>query len=142
MIIFKTWLLKGIFHSAPGYIEIDGDNILFTLIDTGTFGKRNLNALLDNNQAYQRITNGEAVNVFNVPRKAAKYESPWYMMNGGGVLTSSGQKYKLSFMQPQNTKFPYQRLGIICESDFTDFSDGRKIGKRFQSFMSNPNSSW
>ena len=86
--------------------------------------------------------NGEAVKVFDISRQDARFESPWYMFSGGGVLSFSGQAYKLSFMQPQNTKFPYQRLGIIRESDFADFSDGRKFGKRFRSYMNNPDSIW
>ncbi|MDG6097402.1 hypothetical protein EXU34_08100 [Alteromonas sp. ZYF713] len=142
MVLFKTWLLQGIFHSAPGYIEIDGDQVSFTLIDTGTFGKNKLNGLLNNNEAFECITNGEAVKVFDISRQDARFESPWYMFSGGGVLSFSGQAYKLSFMQPQNTKFPYQRLGIIRESDFADFSDGRKFGKRFRSYMNNPDSIW
>ena len=142
MVLFKTWLLQGIFHCAPGYIEIDGDQVSFTLIDTGTFGKNKLNGLLNNNEAFECIANGEAVKVFDISRQDARFESPWYMFSGGGVLSFSGQAYKLSFMQPQNTKFPYQRLGIIRESDFADFSDGRKFGKRFRSYMNNPDSIW
>ena len=142
MVLFKTWLLQGIFHSAPGYIEINGDQVSFTLIDTGTFGKNKLNGLLNNNEAFECIDNGEAVKVFDISRQDARFESPWYMFSGGGVLSFSGQAYKLSFMQPQNTKFPYQRLGIIRESDFADFSDGRKFGKRFRSYMNNPDSIW
>tara|TARA_A200000159_G_scaffold145575_2_gene151285 strand:- start:7893 stop:8327 length:435 start_codon:yes stop_codon:yes gene_type:complete len=142
LVLFKTWLLQGIFHSAPGYIEIDGDQVSFTLIDTGTFGKNKLNGLLNNNEAFECIANGEAVKVFDISRQDARFESPWYMFSGGGVLSFSGQAYKLSFMQPQNTKFPYQRLGIIRESDFADFSDGRKFGKRFRSYMNNPDSIW
>ena len=142
MVLFKTWLLQGIFHSAPGYIEINGDQVSFTLIDTGTFGKNKLNGLLNNNEAFECIANGEAVKVFDISRQDARFESPWYMFSGGGVLSFSGQGYKLSFMQPQNTKFPYKRLGIIRESDFADFSDGRKFGKRFRSYMNNPDSIW
>ena len=142
MVLFKTWLLEGIFHSAPGYIEINGDIISFTLIDTGTFSKRKLNALLNSNDAFERIANNEPVNVFKVSRTDARFETPWYMFSGGGVLSFSGKKYKLSFMQPQNTKFPYQRLGIIRESDFADFTDGREFGKRFRLFMDNQGAPW
>ena len=142
MVLFKTWLLQGIFHSAPGYIEIDGDQVSFTLIDTGTFGKNKLNELLNNNEAFACIASGETVKVFEVSRQDAQFESPWYMFSGGGVLSFSGQAYKLSFMQPQNNKFPYQRLGVIRESDFADFSDGRKFGKRFQLFIEDPDTDW
>ncbi|MDG6097545.1 hypothetical protein EXU34_08820 [Alteromonas sp. ZYF713] len=142
MLLYKTWLLQGIFHSAPGYIEINGDIVSFTLIDTGTFSERKFNALLNNNDAFDRITNNETFNVFKVSRADARFESPWYMFSGGGVLSFSDKEYKLSFMQPQNTKFPYQRLGVIRESDFTDFTDGRKFGKRFRLFMDNQESPW
>lgn len=142
LVLFKTWLLQGIFHSAPGYLEIEDDNVSFTLIDTGTFGKRKLNTLLNDDNAFDRITKGDAVKVFSVTRADAQFESPWYMFSGGGVLSFSGREYKLSFMQPQNTKFPYQRLGIIRESDFTDFADGREFGKRFKSFIENDDTPW
>ncbi|MBJ2130322.1 hypothetical protein JC525_15425 [Alteromonas sp. IB21] len=140
--LFKTWLLQGIFHSAPGYIQIEGDMVSLTLVDTGTFGKRKLNALLKRNDVFESLTNDETIEVFQVSRKAARYQSPWYMLSGGGVVSFSGKQYKLSFMQPQNTKFPYQRLGIIRESDFTDFKDGREFGKRFRLFMDGQDNPW
>lgn len=70
------------------------------------------------------------------------HNAPRYMLRGGGVLSCSGEQYKLSFMQPQNTKFPYQRLGIIRESDFADFTNGREFGRRFQLFMDGQDSPW
>ena len=45
--IFKAWLLNGLFHSAPGYLSIEGDEIAFSLIDTGTFGKKKLDLMVD-----------------------------------------------------------------------------------------------
>jgi len=142
LVLFKTWLLQGIFHSAPGYMQIEGDIVSFTLVDIGTFNRPKLNALLKRDNAFDSLTNDETIDVFKVSRCDARFQSPWYMLRGGGVLSCSGEQYKLSFMQPQNTKFPYQRLGIIRESDFADFTNGREFGRRFQLFMDGQDSPW
>ncbi|MBD2859213.1 hypothetical protein IB286_09360 [Spongiibacter sp. KMU-158] len=140
--IFKTWLLNGLFHSAPGYLSIEGDEISFTLIDTGTFGRKKLDLVVGKKGAFEQISEGREFEVFRTQRSGANFHSPWYMFMGGGVLTLGNGTHKLSFMQPQNTKFPYQRLGIIRESDITDFKDGRELGKRFNAFINNKNSPW
>ncbi len=41
-IVHKTWLLDGIFHSAPGYIEIDNSMFSFSLVGRGTFSEKKL----------------------------------------------------------------------------------------------------
>lgn len=140
--IFKAWLLNGLFHSAPGYLSIEGDEIAFSLIDTGTFGKKKLDSMVDKEGAFEEISEGQNIEVFRTKRSNANFYSPWYMFMGGGVLRLPNGTHKLSFMQPQNTKFPYQRLGIIRESDITDFKDGRELGKRFNAYINNKNKTW
>ena len=97
--ILKAWLLNGLFHSAPGYLSIEGDEIAFSLIDTGTFGKKKLDLMVDKEGAFEEISEGQNIEVFRTQRSNANFHSPWYMFMGGGVLKLPNGTHKLSFMQ-------------------------------------------
>lgn len=134
-IIHKTWLLKGLFHSAPGIIEIENNSIKFSLVERGTFSKEGLNSFLNDSSFSLKLEENKPVKVFEFNLDDVRFHSPWYMMKGGGTIKVSGKEYKLSFMQPQNTKFPYHKLGMIKEDDFKDFKDGREFGKKLISLI-------
>lgn len=133
----KTWLLKGFYHSAPGVLEVTDQEVYFTLLDRGTFTKKQLNSLLEDEQACRKLEKEENILVFKWSLSNSKFRSPWYMMSGGGMISFQDKEYKLSFMQPQNTKFPYHKLGILRKEDLEDFSDGRAFGKKMKEFFTN-----
>lgn len=69
-----AWLLKGLFFSSPGTLELRGKTLTF-ILDTG-----------------------EAV--FTLPLSSPyRVQYPWYYFGAGLVLTIDGTRYRISFIQ-------------------------------------------
>ena len=142
-IIHKAWLLDGLFHSAPGFITIEKDIFRYSLVDTGTFSRKRMQKFEKlNNQidVFEKLRAEQVVEIFNADLGKVEADFPWYNFMGGAKLKVAGQELALhlSFMQPQNTKFPYHRLGgeltqvaAALESS-KDLKQGREFGKRLK----------
>lgn len=146
-IVHKTWLLDGFFHSAPGFITIEGSTFSFSLVDTGTFSEKRLNKFesyqgLD--ASFDKLRNEEVVEIINIDFSQISAKFPWYNFVGGAVLHFEGfnQKMQLSFLQPQNTKFPYHRIDepivqlMAANESVGDMKAGRTFGKKLQELLS------
>lgn len=145
-IVHRTWLLDGFFHSAPGFIELYDNRFTFSLVDTGTFSQSRLKkfeSYKDIGNSYQNLINEEVVEIINIEINDISAKFPWYNFMGGAILTFSGfeQKMQLSFMQPQNTKFPYHRIDnelvqlMAVDESIDDIKKGRKFGKQLQEIL-------
>lgn len=145
-IVHKTWLLDGFFHSAPGFIIIDGSSFSFSLVDTGTFSKKRLNKFESYKgleASYQKLRNEQVIEIINIDLKNINATFPWYNFKGGAVLRFNDfdQKMQLSFMQPQNTKFPYHRIEdplvqmMTTKESLDDLNAGRAFGKKLQEIL-------
>lgn len=145
-IVHKTWLLDGIFHSAPGFVTIENNIFSFSLVDTGTFSKKRLNkfeSYKNLESSFEKLRNEEVIEILSVPLTDITAKFPWYNFMGGAVLNFKGQEQKmhLSFMQPQNTKFPYHKLDhslvqIMAINDgLDDLQKGRQFGKEFKKLL-------
>ena len=142
-ILHKAWLLDGLFHSAPGFIVIENSVFRFSLIDTGTFSKKRIQRweqLSGQVNLFERLREEEVIEILNVGLDKLDAYFPWYNFMGGAKFRIDGQAQELhlSFMQPQNTKFPYHRLGgeltqiaAALESS-RDLKNGREFGKRLK----------
>ncbi len=142
-IVHKTWLLDGWFHSAPGFITIDRGQFTFSLVDTGTFSAKRLQKFESFkliSETFKKLRSEEVVEIINIPLTRISAKFPWYSMHGGAILYIEGfdQKVQLSFMQPQNTKFPYHKidnslLQLMAVGDTAnDMKKGRVFGKKFE----------
>jgi hypothetical protein len=146
-IVHKTWLLDGFFHSAPGFVTIEGNTFSFSLVDTGTFSEKRLNKFesykgLD--ASFEKLRNEEIIEIINIDFSQISAKFPWYNFMGGAVLHFEGfnQKMQLSFLQPQNTKFPYHRIDepvvqlMAANESLGDMKAGRAFGKKLQELLS------
>ena len=147
-IVHKTWLLDGFFHSAPGFITLDGNTLSYSLVDTGTFSRKRMNKFEGFNSlknTFEKLRNEEVVEIFNAPLNNIEAKFPWYNFMGGAVLNIDNheQKIQLSFMQPQNTKFPYHKIDnslvqmMALKDGVDDMKAGRAFGKRLQEILQN-----
>lgn len=145
-IVHKTWLLDGWFHSAPGFITIEDNQFSFSLVDTGTFSKKRLQkfeAFKQLSNSFEKLRNEEVIEIINTPLSRISAKFPWYSMHGGANLNLEGfdQRVQLSFMQPQNTKFPYHKLDnslaqiIAAKETAEDMKQGRAFGKKFKELL-------
>lgn len=146
VIAHKTWLLDGFFHSAPGLICIEDNKFKFSLVGTGTFSKSRLNKFecyKGLSHSFEKLADEQVVDLMYIDLKDIVIKFPWYNFMGGAVLNFKGheQKLQLSFMQPQNTKFPYHKLDnslaqlLAIESGVDDLQAGRAFGKRLKSIL-------
>lgn len=146
-IAHKTWLLDGFFHSAPGFVTLEGHILSFSLVDTGTFSNKRLTkfeAYKNLNDTFEKLRKEEVIELIRVDLEDISIKFPWYNFMGGAVLTFKGfeQKMQLSFMQPQNTKFPYHRIDnslvqmMAIEDGLDDLKAGRAFGRKLQGILS------
>jgi O-acetylhomoserine/O-acetylserine sulfhydrylase-like pyridoxal-dependent enzyme len=147
IVVHKTWLLDGFFHSAPGFITLDGNTFSFSLVDTGTFSSKRLHKFekfKSLSDTFEKLRKEEVIEVVNVDLNDISIKFPWYNFMGGAVLTFNGfeQSMQFSFMQPQNTKFPYHRIDnslvqmMAIEDGVDDLKAGRAFGKKLQEILS------
>jgi len=146
-IAHKTWLLDGFFHSAPGFVTLEGHTLSFSLVDTGTFSNKRLTkfeAYKNLDDTFEKLRKEEVIELIRGDLEDISIKFPWYNFMGGAVLTFKGfeQKMQLSFMQPQNTKFPYHRIDnslvqiMAVEDGLDDLKAGRAFGRKLQGILS------
>ena len=127
--IHKTWLLDGLIHSAPGVITLNGNRLSFVLVGPGTFGERHLTKYFSSASAYEELLS-QNMTLFDVEvSEIKKAKFPWYSFGAGCNLEINEVQYKLSFVEPQNTKFPTNRLDSIGG----DLAEGANFGKILKS---------
>lgn len=141
--VHKTWLLDGLFHSAPGFITLEENTFSFSLVDTGTFSKKRLykfEPYQGLTEIFDKLRSEEVVEIIKIDFDKISAHFPWYNFMGGAVLTFENfkQKMQLSFMQPQNTKFPYHRVDntvvqlMAIDEGVKDLKAGRIFGRKLQ----------
>jgi len=112
-IIDKVWLLSGLIDSAPGVLEVREGVVRVTLVDFGTFSKKRLDEFgitFGMESLSLRLEKGP-VEFFQTDFKGEdELKFPWYYFGGGAVAHIGKKKLRLSFAQPQNTKFPVHKL--------------------------------
>ncbi|MCB1105219.1 MAG: hypothetical protein H7A44_02725 [Opitutaceae bacterium] len=105
----KAWLLDGPIDSLPGVLRLADNRLSYLVLETGTFPAGKLRQLFT---AQGRATAGDdpapPVELFDLrlaDLRAARF--PWYYFGGGMKLDlGQGAPLRLSFLQPQNTRWP------------------------------------
>jgi hypothetical protein len=141
-----TWLLMGLTGSTPGVLQLSDGRLSLVAHGSGalTLGQlRDLEGCTGMKGLTERLKNGEQVEIFNVPVDEIKsVDFPWYYFNGGMVIEVRTGRYRLSFLQPQNTKLPIAhhpenaaeaRKSIVEIGNLLgDIGDGRTVGKAWR----------
>ena len=93
-----TWLLDGITGSVPGVLELSDGRLTFTTDD--------------------------GLRVFDAPlSEVSNVRFPWYYFSGGVKLNIGVNRYRLSFVQPENV------------AGHSDVAGGRQTGKVWKTVL-------
>jgi hypothetical protein len=128
----KAWLLMGLFGSAPGVLRLADGRLCLKVQGAGALWGRQLRALERIAQQpglAERLSRGETAEIFNTPlERVRRVVFPWYYFGGGAIVETDHARFRLSFMQPQNTTTVSEPLfGPIVE-----IAEGRRAGKAWK----------
>jgi hypothetical protein len=111
-----AWLLRGATGSTEGVLELSGGRLTFTT--TGVYQGAPLTGTDERGGEEGRVFDASLSEVTDVT-------FPWYYFGGGAKLTVGGERYRLSFLKPQNTQLTeYAATG--------DIPSGRRTGKAWK----------
>ncbi len=116
-----AWLLKGITGSVPGVLELHAGRLAFT---------------------------SEEGRVFECPLEVLRdAKFPWYYFGGGVKLTVNNERYRLSFVRPNDASDvpgrllaraggPASALGLLTVGrKIMDIGEGRTAGKAWKAVL-------
>ena len=141
----EVWLLSGIINSLPGILTLENNRLILTAIGSGTFWESGLKKIEKKSGVenfFSLINTGKPVQLFNVDlSEIQKLSFPWFYFSAGAHITCKKAKYRLSFIQPNNSVMP-----ILDRSDFSavytknveiiqDIKDARKVGRKWKSLL-------
>ena len=141
----EVWLLSGLFHSLPGILALEDGKLIFTAIGTGTFWDSGLKKIEKRSGAknfYSLLKHDKPAQLFNVElSEIQKTTFPLIYFSAGAHITFNNEKYRLSFIEPNNTKMPIfnrsQYDAVIKRSVeiIQDIGHSRKVGKKWKSLL-------
>ena len=132
----EAWLLSGIINSLPGILSLKNNKLIFTAHGTGTFWASRLKKLekksgVSNLPSF--LKQNKPVQLFNVEvGEIQKLNFPAIYFSTGVNIKLKNEKYRLSFIEPNNTKVRYydENVEII-----QDIRQSIKIGKTWKSLL-------
>src|SRR4051812_44808813 len=130
--VTKAWLLMGLTGSAPGVLRLADGRLCLRVQGSGVLWGRQLRALeriARQPGLAERLGRGEAAEIFDTPLdRIRRVASPWYYFGGGAIVETDHARFRLSFLQPQNTTTVSEPLfGPIAE-----IAGGRRAGKAWK----------
>lgn len=139
----KAWLLWGLIGSIPGVLKYEGGCLSFTALGCGTLWKFQLRSLEKKAKKpglADQLDDYENAVVFDAPlSEILDVRFPWYYFNGGANLVIGGEKFRFSFLQPQNTKWPEDREDSLDPFEIMDsikeIHNGRQAGKAWRGIL-------
>lgn len=141
----EVWLLSGIINSLPGILTLESGKLIFLALGTGTFWKRGLKKI-EKKAGAENFTSllnlNKPAQLFSIElSEIQKISFPAIYFSAGVNINFNNEKYRLSFIQPNNTKMPnversdYQSVVNNSIVVIKDISHARKIGKRWKSLL-------
>ena len=74
---------------------------------------------------WKAVLKDEAVKVFDVPfDQVEKANFPWYYLGRGAHLVIRGERFRFSFVRPQNTKLDPNSAGAVLGGGLEFFKKG------------------
>ncbi len=141
----EVWLLSGLINSLPGILALEGGKLIFTALGTGTFWDSGLKKLEKKSGAenFSSLLNqGKSAQLFSVElSEIQKITFPLLYFSAGAHITFNNEKYRLSFIQPNNTKMPifntsdYEAVYKRSVEIIQDIGHSRKVGKKWKSLL-------
>jgi len=132
----EIWLLMGLTGSTNGTLAIHDEWISFHTPTRGALTGGQLRSLakrIGNPELADQLDQEQPIEIFRCPvSEIEKVHFPWYTLGGGMNLTIRGNRYRFSFLQPQNTRSPTSGgafAGVLS------ISRGRKLGKEWRSLL-------
>jgi hypothetical protein len=141
----QAWLLSGLINSLPGVLSIRDGKLVFTAIGMGTFGGRGLKKIETKSGAEDfasLLQQDKPAQLFEVElSEIQKVTFPAIYFSAGAHVTIRNEKYRLSFIQPNNTT-----ISGVGRNDYgarfkgkveiaKDISQSRKIGEKWKSIL-------
>ncbi len=134
----EVWLLVGFINSLPGILTLEKGRIILTAIGSGTFWERGLKKLEAKTTVKDLpglLKQGKPVQLFNVQLKdVQKIVFPGIYFSTAAHITIKNQKYRLSFIQPNNTKV-FDKSDFEAVESIQDIFQSRKVGKIWRSIL-------
>ena len=141
----EVWLISGLFNSLPGILKLDGRKLVFTAIGAGTYwesGLKNIERKSGNLRFCELLKQKNPAQIFNIDlSEIQKLTFPFIYFSAGAHITLHDQKYRLSFIQPNNTVMPfissdkYEKINLRAVEIVQDISDARKVGKKWKALL-------
>lgn len=143
--VSQVWLLRGLFHSLPGVLKLEKNRLQFTAISTGTFGESGLQNIEKKSGAKKftsLLKQHKPAQLFSVDlTEIQKITFPLIYFSAGVHITFNNEKYRLSFIEPNNTK-----TGAMANSEYDeliggsieiiqDIAHSRRVGKKWKSLL-------
>ncbi|MDO8425296.1 MAG: hypothetical protein Q7T01_02165 [bacterium] len=129
-----VWLLMGLTGSAPCTLACENGELTLTLLEGGALHREQLRDL--ENVAHvpdlsDRVERGERVELFRAPIVSVRAAYPWYSFGAGCNLVVGGTRYRLSFLQPQNTLTRDESISGLANTA-QSIAGGRARGKAWR----------
>jgi hypothetical protein len=141
----EIWLITGIFHSLPGLLSLENGRLIFTALGPGTYWESGLKKIEKKAEAENFCTllkRNKTAQLFNIDvDEIQKITYPFIYFSCGAHLFFRNQKYRLSFIEPNNTKLPVMnktQYGKVLKRNIeiiTDISHARRVGKKWKSLL-------
>lgn len=102
-----VWLLRGLTGSTPAVLSLDDGRFTLTVFGVGALARRHLRGLERDTgltDLRARLAESEETVLFDTPLTQVEHiRFPWFYFGGGVHVQVRGVRYRLSFLQPQNT---------------------------------------
>lgn len=136
----SAWLLKGMIHSLPGVLVLKEGTLRFTLLGSGSMGKRSLEKLafqFNLPDLVELLEADQPVELFQVGRHSLQHLNfPWYYFGSGMQFGVGHHQFKLSFIQPNNTQIPARFNPGQQLDNAQGIFQARRIGQRWKEHLS------
>ncbi len=141
----EVWLISGIFNSLPGVLSLENERLVFTALGTGTYWDSGLKKIEQKSGAKDfssLLKHGKPAQLFNVAlSEIQKVTFPIIYFSAGAHITFNNQKYRLSFIEPNNTEIPifnktqYDTIFNRSVEIIQDMGHSRKVGKKWKTLL-------
>lgn len=139
----EAWLLIGLTGSVPGKLKLSEGRLSFTALGCGTLWKRELQKLeqsVAKPGIAERMDQGKAALLFDIPLSEIQVNFPWYYFSGGMKIKVGGIQYRFSFGRPANTQMPVEmgnipRTALKVGEQLLEIGTMRERGKAWKAAM-------
>ena len=141
----EVWLISGLFHSLPGLLKLKETQLTFTALGPGTYwdgGLRKIEEKANAKDLFDLLKRNQPAQLFSIDlSEIQKITFPFIYFSAGTHITFRNERFRLSFIEPNNTKMPvidrgrYDRVINATVEIAQDIKHARIIGKRWRALL-------